>query len=67
MPNEYKPKLGVEKKCVVCGRKFFIPAWMQEGYTYRINERYCCSYTCYSKKFDEQKQWFKGKKEMVCK
>lgn len=53
MDNYKEVKLGSDKKCMVCGKTFFLPSWMQEGYTYRINCRYCCSYTCYSKAIDE--------------
>lgn len=42
MPK-YIPQLGTYKTCCVCGKKFYIPAWMADGYTYRFHERYCCS------------------------
>jgi hypothetical protein len=48
----YEPKLVYEYTCCVCGKKFDIPEYMREGYTYRISEKWCCSYGCYSKKID---------------
>lgn len=62
-----------KKKCPICGKTFYIPTWMYEGYTYKVRNighetyKYYCSYSCYSKNMNEQNKKLKSKKEMVCK
>lgn len=42
--------LGTMKKCCVCGKRFYVPAWQQDGYCYRpTTHTWCCSYSCYRK------------------
>ena len=58
-------KLGYDKVCCVCGETFFLPSYMRPNYTYRVRigdnyYKYCCSYTCYSKKIDEQNRKRRG-------
>lgn len=65
--SDYSAKLGLNKKCPVCGKTFFIPTWALENYTYKNDWRYLCSYSCYSKTIDAYNQKLKSRKEMICK
>lgn len=49
---EYEPCLGTYFICAECGEKFFVPDWMHDGYTYKVSDKWLCSYHCYSKKID---------------
>lgn len=69
--SDYSAKLGSNKKCPVCGKTFFIPAWALDDYVYKSGSqkhyKYCCSYSCYSKTIDAYNQKLKSRKEMICK
>lgn len=62
---DFVATLCTEKKCPCCGETFYIPAWMLEGYTYRLRllgcegYKYYCSYSCYSKIINDQNIKFK--------
>jgi len=50
-------KIFDERKCPVCGKKFFKP--IESIYKYRDHGhvRFVCSYTCWVKKLKQQGKW----------